>query len=81
VPFFDRKLTVSGMTRGEQRRIYDQRQRDKLPENGYRLGEIKLADLQGPLGSPGERARDDAPATTPKWVTHGPPKRDGFLPY
>jgi len=46
VPFFDRKLTVSGMTRGEQRRIYDQRRRDKLPENGYRLVEIRLADLE-----------------------------------
>jgi len=58
VPFFDRKLTVSGMTRGQQRRIYDQRRRDNLPENGYRLVEINLADLQPSGGRKLTRNRD-----------------------
>jgi len=39
------------------------------------------ASKQGLLDAPGEQARDGAPATTPKWVTHRPPKSDGFLPY
>ncbi len=39
VDFFDKpdKLTVSGVSRGEQRKLYDQRRRDVLPENGITL--------------------------------------------
>lgn len=44
--FFDRKTTVSGVSRGEQRRIYDQRRRDILPKHGIRLVEISYADLK-----------------------------------
>jgi len=33
VPFFDRRPTISGVTRGEQRKIYDQRRGKVLPEN------------------------------------------------
>ncbi|MES2418299.1 MAG: hypothetical protein V4541_08930 [Bacteroidota bacterium] len=33
-------LTVSGVNRGKQRKIYDQRRRDVLPKNGIRLIEI-----------------------------------------
>jgi len=40
VPFFDRKLTVSGVPRGVQRAIYDQRRRDVLPKHGIDLIEI-----------------------------------------
>ena len=46
VAFFDKKMTVSGISRGEQRRIYDQRRRDILPEHGIRLVEISHADLK-----------------------------------
>ena len=46
VAFFDRKLTVSGVSRGEQRRIYDQRRRDILPGQGIRLVEISYSDLK-----------------------------------
>lgn len=36
-PFFDRRHTVSGVGRGEQRRLYDQRKRTLIPEHGLRL--------------------------------------------
>ncbi|WP_433988835.1 hypothetical protein SuNHUV7_26130 (plasmid) [Pseudoseohaeicola sp. NH-UV-7] len=37
VPFFDKRKTVSGVGRGEQRRLYDERRRELLPKHGYRL--------------------------------------------
>jgi hypothetical protein len=42
VKHFDKpdKMTVSGIHRGEQRKIYDQRRRDVLPVNGIMLIEI-----------------------------------------
>jgi hypothetical protein len=40
VKFFDKKQTVSGVGRGEQRKIYDQRRRDLLPKHGITLIEI-----------------------------------------
>lgn len=46
VAFFDKKTTVSGVSRGEQRRIYDQRRRDVLPKHGIQLVEISYADLK-----------------------------------
>lgn len=36
-PFFDRRHTVSGMGRGEQRRRYDERKRTLIPEHGLHL--------------------------------------------
>lgn len=44
VKFFDKpdKLTVSGVHRGEQRQIYDQRRADILPKYGINLLEIPL---------------------------------------
>ncbi|WP_197373529.1 hypothetical protein [Mycolicibacterium baixiangningiae] len=36
-PFFDRRQTVSGVGRGEQRRLYDARKRTLMPEHGLRL--------------------------------------------
>lgn len=36
-PFFDKKRTVSGVSRGEQRRIYDKRRQEVLPEHGLKL--------------------------------------------
>ncbi|WP_241474152.1 hypothetical protein [Mycolicibacterium neoaurum] len=36
-PFFDRRKTVSGVGRGEQRRLYDERKRTLIPEHGLRL--------------------------------------------
>jgi hypothetical protein len=34
VPLFDRRQTVSGVSRGEQRRIYDARRAEVLPQHG-----------------------------------------------
>lgn len=40
VKFFNRRQTVSGVNRGEQRKIYDQRRKEVLPENGIELIEF-----------------------------------------
>lgn len=45
VALFDKKSTVSGVSRGEQRRIYDKRRRDVLPRHGIKLVEISYSDL------------------------------------
>jgi hypothetical protein len=52
--FFDKpeKLTCCGCHRGEQRKLYDERRRRKLPENGIRLIELNyqlFEVLQGKL--------------------------------
>ena len=46
VKFFDHKMTSSGVTRDVQRRIYDERRRVKLPENGIKLIEIDYLHLE-----------------------------------
>lgn len=46
VPFFDRRLTVSGVGRGEQRRIYDERRREILPKYGIHLISISYSDFE-----------------------------------
>jgi len=45
--FFDKpdKLTKSGVSRGEQRKIYDQRRRDIMPQHGLTLIEIEYSDF------------------------------------
>ncbi len=45
VDFFDRRNTVSGVPRGEQRRRYDERRRQQLPKHGLTLVEIPYSDL------------------------------------
>ena len=48
ISHFDKphKMTVSGVHRGEQRKIYDQRRRDLLPENGIKLIEIDYTQFE-----------------------------------
>ena len=46
VKFFDRKQTVSGVSRGEQRRIYDERRKTILPQHNIRLVNINYSDFQ-----------------------------------
>jgi len=48
VNFFDKpnKLTVSGVHRGEQRKIYDQRRDELLPKNGIELIKISYYDFK-----------------------------------
>ena len=47
VNFFDKpdKLTVSGVSRGEQRKLYDQRRRDVLPKHEITLVELYVSDF------------------------------------
>jgi hypothetical protein len=47
VAIFDKpdQLTVSGVHRGEQRRIYDERREELIPANGLRLVIIRPSDL------------------------------------
>ena len=45
IPIMDRRMTVSGVDRGTQRAIYDQRRRDLLPRHGIALVEFSYADF------------------------------------
>ncbi len=38
-------MTISGVHRGEQRKIYDERRRDILPKNGITLIEFSYSDF------------------------------------
>lgn len=48
VTFFDKpdRMTVSGIHRGEQRKIYDERRRKLIPKNGLTLVEISYTDFK-----------------------------------
>lgn len=46
VALFDRRATVSGVCRSEQRRLYDQRRRDILPLHGITLIEFDFFDFE-----------------------------------
>jgi hypothetical protein len=45
VPFFDKRPTVSGVPRGEQRSIYDQRRREVLIENKIKLLVLSIQEF------------------------------------
>lgn len=44
-PFFDNKKTVSGVPRGEQRRLYDERRRTELPKHGIKVIILRYSDF------------------------------------
>jgi hypothetical protein len=44
-PFFDNKKTVSGVSRGEQRRLYDERRRTELSKHGIKLVILRYSDF------------------------------------
>ena len=46
VKFFDRRQTVSGIGRGEQRKLYDQKRREILPQQGIKLIELGYDDFE-----------------------------------
>lgn len=46
VPFFDHRMTVSGVSRGRQRAIYDQRRRDVIPKNNKQLIEFSYSEFR-----------------------------------
>jgi hypothetical protein len=58
VKFFDRRQTVSGMGRGEQRKLYDQRRRDTLPKHGIKLIELGYDDFEHTSGKKLVRNRE-----------------------
>ena len=45
VPFFNRWLTISGVSRGAQRALYDQRRREELPRHGIQLVELNVSEF------------------------------------
>lgn len=45
VPLFDRKMTVSGVSRGIQRKTYDRRRRKLLPKHGIKLIEFSVTEF------------------------------------
>ena len=46
VPLFDRRATVSGVPRGEQRKLYDQRKTQVIPQHGIRLIVIHKSEFK-----------------------------------
>ncbi|HMJ46808.1 MAG TPA: hypothetical protein VK498_05730 [Ferruginibacter sp.] len=46
VKLFDKRQTVSGVNRGKQRKIYDQRRRDLLPKNNIKLIELGYDEFE-----------------------------------
>ncbi len=61
VKHFDKPgvMTVSGVHRGEQRKLYDQRRREVLPKHGIKLIEISYSDFQHDSGKKIVRDRSE----------------------
>ena len=59
VKFFDKRQTVSGIGRGEQRKLYDQRRRDVLPKHGIQLVEFDYSDFEHTKGKKLIRKREE----------------------
>lgn len=59
VKFFDRRHTVSGVGRGEQRKLYDQRRRDILPQYGIKLIELDYSDFEYTRGKKLVRIKEE----------------------
>ncbi len=45
VKFFNRRMTVSGVSRGEQRKIYNERRKTELPKHGIKFVVISYTDF------------------------------------
>ncbi|MBK7886885.1 MAG: hypothetical protein IPJ86_06130 [Bacteroidetes bacterium] len=58
VTFFDKRQTVSGVGRGEQRRRYDQRRRDVLPQHGIKLIELDYSFFEHTRGKKLSRRKE-----------------------
>ncbi len=59
VKFFDKRQTVSGVGRGEQRKLYDQRRRDVLPKHGIKLIEFDYSEFEISRGKKLVRNREE----------------------
>lgn len=55
-PLFDRRATLSGIGRADQRRLYDARRAEQIPLHGLRLVVVRFADLS--IGAKGHRRPD-----------------------
>lgn len=53
VAIMDRRMTVSGVTRGEQRRKYDQRRRDELPAHKMTFSSNSTTACSSPVATSG----------------------------
>jgi hypothetical protein len=51
VKIMDARMTISGIPRGMQRALYDQRRRDEIPKHGLNLIELDYAMFQHKAGS------------------------------
>jgi len=58
VPFFDKKMTVSGISRKEQRRRYDEIRRQVLPQHNITLIEFSYQDFDHDIRKRLKRNRD-----------------------
>ena len=56
VPHFDKRQTVSGVERGEQRRLYDERRKIVLPQHGLKLVVLDYSEFK--CNSAGRLVRD-----------------------
>ena len=45
VGFWDKRVTISGVSRGQQRALYDQRRRDVLPAHGIGVVELDVGEF------------------------------------
>jgi hypothetical protein len=59
VKFFDKRETVSGIVRGEQRKLYDQRRREILPKHNIKLIELDYSDFEYTRGKKLVRNREE----------------------
>jgi hypothetical protein len=46
VKFFDKRITKTGVSRGEQRKLYDEKRRVEIPKNGLKLIEFDYSDFE-----------------------------------
>jgi hypothetical protein len=74
VKFFDRRVTVSGGSRREQRAKYDQRRRDELPRHGIKPIEFSYdefeCDARKRLIRDESKDKQVVRAKLEKWIRH-----------
>jgi hypothetical protein len=59
VTLFDRRPTISGTTRGEQRKVYDRRREEVLPQHGITLMVFSYQDFEHTRSKRLRRAHSD----------------------
>jgi hypothetical protein len=77
VRFFNKRTTVSGVDRGEQRRIYDERRRDILPKHGIELVILDYSEFE--CSGRGRLLRTDRGREAAERVVRGVLEQRGLL--